>query len=214
MCTRSRCTHKLYIDVLLSQHEVIQFRGRNVNIVKNGRNRFLHSSLLKIWDFFHSCEKFYVFSLVLLHSWKKSQIFNRDSCKNLLIVKRKQTTEQTMINKTQHRKLKIEQHEPHPKTGVDSEVLFIRHQFSNMSVMCHAILSILLYSISYFATCFVVEICQYTFNVETIANHLKCSVLQKPFHIQAFLQHYVCSNEIAKQLLKMTMITIRSFSHF
>ena len=78
----------------LSQHVVIQFRGQNVNIVKNGRNRFLHSSLLKIWDFFHSCEKFYVFSLVPLrstrekwnfsHSWKKFKIFNRDSCKNLL----------------------------------------------------------------------------------------------------------------------------------
>jgi hypothetical protein len=48
----------------------IYFRGRNVNIVNSGRNRFLHSSLLKIWNFFHS--------------WKKSQIFNRDSCKNLL----------------------------------------------------------------------------------------------------------------------------------
>jgi hypothetical protein len=33
-------------------------------------------------SFFHSCEKFYVFS----HPWKKSQIFNRDSCKNLLSV--------------------------------------------------------------------------------------------------------------------------------
>jgi hypothetical protein len=30
----------------------------------NGRNRYLHSSLLKIWDFFHSWEKFSVFPLV------------------------------------------------------------------------------------------------------------------------------------------------------
>ena len=95
MCTRGRCTHKLYLYVLFSQHMVIQFRGRNVNIVKNGRNRLLHSSVLKILNFFHSCEKFYLFSHVplappvkrrnLSHSWKKSQIFNRDSCKNLLV---------------------------------------------------------------------------------------------------------------------------------
>jgi hypothetical protein len=52
----------------------------------NGRNRYLHSSLLKIWDFFHSWEKFSVFvkRRNFSHSWKKSQIFNRDSCKNLL----------------------------------------------------------------------------------------------------------------------------------
>ena len=43
--------------------------------VKNGRNRFLHSSLLKIWDFFHSCEKFYVFSLVPLHSTREKTEF-------------------------------------------------------------------------------------------------------------------------------------------
>ena len=88
MCTWGRCTHKLYINVLLSQHVVIQFQGRNVNIVKNGRNMFLHSSLLKIWDFFHLCEKFYVFS----HSWKKSQIFNRGLCKNVLFLYTCQTS--------------------------------------------------------------------------------------------------------------------------
>ena len=77
----SQTLHKrITIMQFLSQHVVIQFRGRNVNIVKNGRNRFLHLSLLKIWDFFHSCEKFYVFS----HQWKKSQIFNRNLYKNLL----------------------------------------------------------------------------------------------------------------------------------
>jgi hypothetical protein len=63
----------------------------------NGRNRYLHSSLLKIWDFFHSCERnsvsFHSFRYAPLvkrrnfsHSWKKSQIFNRDSCKNLLLL--------------------------------------------------------------------------------------------------------------------------------
>jgi hypothetical protein len=31
-------------------------------------NRFLHESLLKIWDFFHECEKTLNFS----HEWKKS----------------------------------------------------------------------------------------------------------------------------------------------
>jgi hypothetical protein len=49
---------------------------------------FLHSSLLKIWDFFHLCEKFYVFS----HSWKKSQIFNRGLCKNVLFLYTCQTS--------------------------------------------------------------------------------------------------------------------------
>ena len=49
--------------------------GPKCKIVKNGRNRFLHSSLLKIWDFFHSCEKFYVFSFVLLRSTREKTEF-------------------------------------------------------------------------------------------------------------------------------------------
>jgi len=74
---------------------------------------------------------------------------------------------------------------------VNSDVLFIRHQFSNISIMCHALLPMVLYSINYFVACFVVDICQYRFNVEMIANHL--------------------SHDIAKQLLKVTIITIRSY---
>jgi hypothetical protein len=41
----------------------------------NGRNRYLHSSLLKIWDFFHSWEKFNVFSLVPLRSTREKTEF-------------------------------------------------------------------------------------------------------------------------------------------
>jgi hypothetical protein len=37
--------------------------------------RFLHSSLLKIWDFFYSCEKFYVFSLFPLRSTREKTEF-------------------------------------------------------------------------------------------------------------------------------------------
>jgi hypothetical protein len=66
--TGSMHSQTLHMRPLLAGGDLV--RGRNVNIVKNenGRNRFLHSSLLKIWDFFHSCEKFYVFSLVPLRS--------------------------------------------------------------------------------------------------------------------------------------------------
>jgi 5-methylthioribose kinase len=39
-------------------------------------NRFLHESLLQIWDFFHA-----EFS----HEWKKSQIFNKDEYKYLFL---------------------------------------------------------------------------------------------------------------------------------
>jgi hypothetical protein len=60
---------------LLARGDLVS--GRNVNIAKNGRNRFLHSSLLKIWDFFHSCEKLYVFSLVPLRSTREKTEFLR-----------------------------------------------------------------------------------------------------------------------------------------
>ena len=64
-----------------------------IPVIKN--NRFLHESLLKIWGFFHECEKF-VFSRVgrsgtsgktlnFFHEWKKSQIFNKDECKYVFL---------------------------------------------------------------------------------------------------------------------------------
>ena len=105
----------------------------------------------------------------------------------------KQTTGQTMIYKTQHIKLNIEQHESHQKTGVNLEGLFIQYHFSNISIMCHVLLPMVLYSINYFVACFVVDIWRYRFNVEMLANHL--------------------SHDIVKQLLKVTIITTRSYLH-
>ena len=62
-------------NILCSKHDIDmrmnEWNRHALFLSWNGRNRYLHSSLLKIWDFFHE--------------WKKSQIFNRDSCKNLLI---------------------------------------------------------------------------------------------------------------------------------
>ena len=85
-------------NILCSKHDIDmrmnEWNRHALFLSWNGRNRNLHSSLLKIWDFFHSWEKFSVFPLVPLRStrektefltWKKSQIFNRDSCKNLLV---------------------------------------------------------------------------------------------------------------------------------
>jgi hypothetical protein len=83
-------------NILCSKHDIDMWMNewnRNALFLSwNGRNRYLHSTLLKIWNFFHSWEKFSVFPLVPLvkrrnfsHSWKKSQIFIRDSCKNLLV---------------------------------------------------------------------------------------------------------------------------------
>jgi hypothetical protein len=85
-------------NILCSKHDIDmrmnEWNGHALFLSWNGRNRYLHSSLLKIWDFFHLWEKCSVFALVPLcstrektdfsNSWKKSQIFNRDSCKNLL----------------------------------------------------------------------------------------------------------------------------------
>jgi hypothetical protein len=72
----------------------IQYNGQKKKRQKKN-NRFLHESLLKIWDFFHECEKS-VFSRVehsgtsaktlhFSHKWKKSQIFNKDECKYLFL---------------------------------------------------------------------------------------------------------------------------------
>ena len=47
-------------------------------------NRFLHESLLKIWDFFHECEKRRRISHTSGKN-SKSKIFNRDECKNLFL---------------------------------------------------------------------------------------------------------------------------------
>ena len=85
-------------NILYSKHDIDmrmnEWNQHALFLSWNGRNRYLHSSLLKIWDFFHSREKFSVFPFVPLrsirdrrnfsHSWKKCQIFNKDSCKNLL----------------------------------------------------------------------------------------------------------------------------------
>jgi hypothetical protein len=73
-------------NILCSKHDIDEWNRHALFLSWNGRNRYLHSSLLKIWDFFHS---FRYAPLVkrrnFSHSWKKSQIFNRDSCKNLLV---------------------------------------------------------------------------------------------------------------------------------
>jgi hypothetical protein len=91
-CTR-RC------NILCSKHDIDmrmnEWNRHALFLSWNRRNRYLHSFLLKIWDFFHLWEKFSVFPLVPLRSTrektefltKKSQIFNRDSCKNLLVSK-------------------------------------------------------------------------------------------------------------------------------
>ena len=41
-------------------------------------NRFLHESLLKIWDFFHECEKFRLFtSGAQRNEWKDTEFLSR-----------------------------------------------------------------------------------------------------------------------------------------
>jgi hypothetical protein len=57
-------------NILCSKHDIdmrMNEWNRHALFLRwNGRNRYLHSSLLKIWDFFHSWEKFNIFPLVLL----------------------------------------------------------------------------------------------------------------------------------------------------
>jgi hypothetical protein len=77
-------------DTVYERYRRAKYRSRD-----SETNRFLHESLLKIWDFFHECEKF-VFSRVersgtsgktlnFSHEWKKSQIFNKYECKYLFL---------------------------------------------------------------------------------------------------------------------------------
>ena len=48
----------------------------NQKNVKN--NKYLHESLLKIWDFFHGCEKFRLFtSGVYRNEWKDVEFLTR-----------------------------------------------------------------------------------------------------------------------------------------
>ena len=55
-------------NILCSKHDIDmrmnEWNRHALFLSWNGRNRYLHSSLLKIWDFFHSWEKFSVFPLV------------------------------------------------------------------------------------------------------------------------------------------------------
>ena len=86
-------------NILCSKHDIYmrmnEWNRHALFVSWNGRNRYLHSSLLKIWDFFHSWENspsFHSFRYTPLvkrrnfsHSWKKSQIFNKDECKYLFL---------------------------------------------------------------------------------------------------------------------------------
>ena len=67
---------------------------------------------------------FYSFYIRFWNCFKRlpkesSETVNRSRTDNAM-VKRKETKEQTTIYKRSHRKLKIEQHEPHQKSGVNS----------------------------------------------------------------------------------------------
>ena len=58
------CKSLLHVD---KQNVSMCSQVRQHLISKN--NRFLHESLLKIWDFFHECQKFRIFTSVSLHPY-------------------------------------------------------------------------------------------------------------------------------------------------
>jgi hypothetical protein len=65
----------LYRKLKLEQHEPPVFF---VGFMLLKLNRFLHESLLKIWDFFHECEKFRLFtSGAQRNEWKNAEFLSR-----------------------------------------------------------------------------------------------------------------------------------------
>ena len=96
MCTRDWCTHKLYINVLISPSTWLSsFVAEMWTLLKTEEigsytrlywRSGISSTRVRNSTSFHS---FRYAPLVkrrnFSHSWKKLQIFNRDSCKNLLI---------------------------------------------------------------------------------------------------------------------------------
>ena len=72
MCIPAVLHYMWHCNILCSKHDIDmrmnEWNRHALFLSWNGRNRYLHSSLLKFWDFFHSWEKFSVFPLVPLCS--------------------------------------------------------------------------------------------------------------------------------------------------